>query len=826
MLKNFFECTLIKYPYLRGFFVFKINLSKLTGLALVLGLLFVSLPSAKAAFLDVDVTHPYFHAIEYLRQNDVVKGHTVEGKQNFKPLEKINRAEALKILLLSANLPLSMETESAFPDVIKAYWFYPYVNTAAELEIVKGFPDGNFYPGAKVTRAGFLKMLLETFEVEVPEPTDTQVWYEPYFNRAKEFRLLPKDDTPNQLLSRGEVAEIIYRTIKVAENDFTYKYLFSGFGKASYYNEGFAQKPTASGEIYDPTDLTAAHRTLPFGTRLKVYRDNGDFVVVRINDRGPYHKNRVLDLSQKAFEELAPISSGVIHVEFEVFNDPQDEKSPLPEQIRPNLESESRRHVIPETIKDQLTSDVFDTVEEAPKRSALFNQPLFLETVGASGKTFFPDIELRHVIPEKVIKGLVTPVRGRSLLEDNFSEVTVFIQPQGGSEQDHFKSNLSGKNFSVPVSFFKRGKFDMGIVFDAQRQSRVAPVEVVDYPRERKYPSSDIRFSSDLELSLVPEDEKIWFRWSSAPNRLTKFEFTQKNKIERALFTHGMSHFDFDYEFFRAFREGQNLAIDVFQAESEDGTLDKQFTNWKKVTFENLELIQGFPDAEVKGISVKDFQRYYRTLKPIKVEGKILDPDIELPEEVFIINPDGEVDTLSLSKNGDWFNFWFQPKKMGMYAVEMVSTKGEILFNRAIYFNDAKVLPVFTRTQTVVKVNSSKAVYDWINRIRFRNGQSELVPDVKLRNVAQAYAQRMADEDFIAHTDPQGEDVSDRLEGIEVTSFAENLSFGSSLNLALSGLENSASHRKNILASRWRRMGVGLAQNEDGEFYVVQIFAK
>jgi rare lipoprotein A len=76
-------------------------------------------------------------------------------------------------------------------------------------------------------------------------------------------------------------------------------------GEASYYGPGFHGKQTASGEIFDQDDFTCAHKSLPFGTKLKVVRvDNGSSVVVRVNDRGPYVDGRILDLSVAAGKKI------------------------------------------------------------------------------------------------------------------------------------------------------------------------------------------------------------------------------------------------------------------------------------------------------------------------------------------------------------------------------------------------------------------------------------------------------------------------------------------------------------------------------------------
>jgi rare lipoprotein A len=76
-------------------------------------------------------------------------------------------------------------------------------------------------------------------------------------------------------------------------------------GKASWYGPGFHGRQTASGEIFNTRDLTAAHKTYPFGTRVLVENlDSGLAITVRINDRGPFIKGRIIDLSQAAADHL------------------------------------------------------------------------------------------------------------------------------------------------------------------------------------------------------------------------------------------------------------------------------------------------------------------------------------------------------------------------------------------------------------------------------------------------------------------------------------------------------------------------------------------
>lgn len=91
-----------------------------------------------------------------------------------------------------------------------------------------------------------------------------------------------------------------------------------GGGNASYYGAELAGNPTASGERFDPSGLTAAHRTLPLGTRVRVtHAKTGQSVVVRVNDRGPFHGDRVIDLSKAAADEIGLTRSGTAEVELE-----------------------------------------------------------------------------------------------------------------------------------------------------------------------------------------------------------------------------------------------------------------------------------------------------------------------------------------------------------------------------------------------------------------------------------------------------------------------------------------------------------------------------
>jgi rare lipoprotein A len=118
--------------------------------------------------------------------------------------------------------------------------------------------------------------------------------------------------TPTATASRGEARPALLpksasRSPRVIE---------TGACEASFYGEGTG---TASGEAFDPSALTAAHKTLPFGSKVQVTnKDNDESVIVRINDRGPFKPGRCLDLSTAAMKAIGGVSSGVIQVTYEV----------------------------------------------------------------------------------------------------------------------------------------------------------------------------------------------------------------------------------------------------------------------------------------------------------------------------------------------------------------------------------------------------------------------------------------------------------------------------------------------------------------------------
>lgn len=167
---------------------------------------------------------------------------------------------------------------------------------------------------AGLTTAGAVVLPVLARELE-PESVRESV--DLALNSAIEAEALPAESLPSDSLPE---AEPVAAPVKAEPPKPPAPAVVSvSTGEASWYGPGFFGNRTASGEVLRPGTLTAAHRTLPFGTKVRVTNLwNGRSAVVRINDRGPFHGARVIDLAHGAANQLGLVASGVAKVKLEV----------------------------------------------------------------------------------------------------------------------------------------------------------------------------------------------------------------------------------------------------------------------------------------------------------------------------------------------------------------------------------------------------------------------------------------------------------------------------------------------------------------------------
>jgi hypothetical protein len=182
--------------------------------------------SAQAAFPDVSDEHPNKTAIEFLQSRDVISG---ASDGNFYPERLVNRAEFLKMALNSSPLQAAPGSGLSFSDVNASDWFYEFVREAFHRQIVKGFEDGSFKPAQTVIKVEALKMLIEAHGILASSPsidpyTDVpkDAWFAAYVNYTKDknlHELSSNTFNPTQAMTRGDLAEMIYRLIIIREQN-------------------------------------------------------------------------------------------------------------------------------------------------------------------------------------------------------------------------------------------------------------------------------------------------------------------------------------------------------------------------------------------------------------------------------------------------------------------------------------------------------------------------------------------------------------------------------------------------------------------------------
>ncbi|HLC76195.1 MAG TPA: septal ring lytic transglycosylase RlpA family protein [Candidatus Peribacterales bacterium] len=220
--------------------------------------------------------------------------------------EFVTRAEGLRMIWEPLKRPAEETREPQFTDVSPDHPEFAIIRFAKARGMVE---DGSqFYPDDTLHLNAALLWLLQTRNVDAWE----NIRYETLSTYVEQYALLPDQAAldANPPLKSQELRTLI-DTLDLA--------LRSEIHTVSYYSDEFAGDHTAFGEIFDPNALTAAHRTLPHNTLVKVTNtENEKSVTVRINDRGPYIEGRDMDLSRAAFSRITSTNHGVIgNVRFE-----------------------------------------------------------------------------------------------------------------------------------------------------------------------------------------------------------------------------------------------------------------------------------------------------------------------------------------------------------------------------------------------------------------------------------------------------------------------------------------------------------------------------
>lgn len=744
-------------------------------------------------FSDVDQFNKYYRAITYLKNKGVIQGYE-DG--TFKPFQMVNRAEALKIILLGSQKQIQDIQNTTFPDTGTGAWYNPYVGTGLSLGIVQGYPDGTFKPEQTVNKVESLKMLLKTNNITPPSVSlsdtalyeDTTIdektlWYQPYVFYAHQTNIVEPDTivsfAPDYPMSRGRIVEMMYRLSYIQENHIE-RYDTSQIGVASYYGNSFEGRGTSSGDSFSNNDFSAAHTSLPFNTFVEVIdTTTGINTIVRINDRGPYVENRIIDLSQSAFSALEKLSQGLANVKI----------IPL--------------GVIPGIRKGFIATDTF------------------FDTATNTG------ITLDSAIPNLFVKNEIFTVNGT--VSPNATTVTAVLTNTSTQKKIVMQTEVIDYHFSLPLLFTEEGHYTLNVI------PGTAGIGYADIyvTKEDYFPHSALlpNVSSPQNVRVLFNNGTTSILWDNNGNNQFKVHFEQGDK-EKIFHVNSSSTFNIPYDLFSDFTETDTIVFIEGARSSTSFSIDR-FTTWNPSEQKKFKAVTHEYEVYKKDNLVLLAYDQFLTGSTLHLQGTA---NIPLEKDIWYMKPSGWTEKISLSNTdniakNEVFSFDIPVMEKGTYIVEINDTNGEAVFNMPFYQQgDIPLLPNPRDNTDKLVLLSSLNIYSErtkmltsINTERAILSLSPLTLETSANNLAQARSDDMALRNYFSHITPEGHTVHDIKTEYNITvPLGENLAKDNNPVIALYGLMRSPAHR-NLLLSSFTSIGIGLSKASDGQIIVCLI---
>ena len=740
----------------------------------------------------------------------------------FLPENKINRAEAVKILLLGSGIQVEdfLEHTNTFSDVEQEHWFYKYVIKAKNLGIIKGNQDGLFLPNNEINLAETLKVALLANNIIIalntPEKkpyldVKTTSWFAPYFAYAYENQLLDQKKYekvyPGTPVTRGELAEIIYRIQKIIEKE------QENISYASFYASSLQGSETVSGEKYDENKLTGAHRDLAFGTKVEITNTlNQKSIIVKINDRGPQIKDRIVDLSKAAFEAISPLSKGVIPVTIQVLEE-------VSADLGANIIQESEDCVWPEN-KEEIKTDFFTNKDAG----------IFIELYA----------NLRTVYAENEIIDISGKIK-----DETTAEITAFIKDENG-EQTLFTVPVHDKNFIVQVDLGKAGEKQLVIIPGRSNSNYAASIQVLPLTCEKVLPNSDLSPPDDYRFSV--EDNEVIFRWNLNEADVSRVSLIQGENQVIQYFSVKKRGWKINLKSFRNFSQGE-FVIKVETAKSESGSIFGRTSSWQTGETKKFTAIDHHYDKyDKQKIEISDLKGQYGFGGEISFTGRT---KVKIRHEAAIITPSGAIEMIPLTTESEItenqhgikvidinkkISWQYEPQEHGTYILEINDAGGVAVLNMPVYeIGDIPLIPDYVDIKSYEKEEKitdlnvhglSIELLNLINQDRKAARLDNLEIDENLSYLAQFRSDDMSKNNYISHWDLNNKDVNDlRISYGIKTVIGENIAKETQVSYAHKGLMRSAIHRKNILDKHWTRVGFGFSKSTDDSIIVVELFS-
>ncbi len=764
--------------------------------------------AATAEFIDVNEGDEYYQSITHWEDLGVLEGYK-DG--SFLPYKTLNRAEALKIILASSGIDvpaLENDQDSSFSDVSPDQWFAGYVEKAKELGVVSGDGDQNtFRPSDTIIMAEILKIVLEANEKDVDQPfTNTpyadvavDAWYAKYFNYSKGIGLFlvsgNENVEPKAEVTRGQLAELMYKLTQTPE---AYQE-----GAASYYGLELHGNSTSSGELFDAYDFTAAHPTLPFGTVVRVKNlANGEEVDVRINDRGPYTHDRVIDLSMAAFEAISPLSAGVINVSV----------TPL----------EGSLHASGEPISCSQTEDLKYYAEDS-----------------------FEQIALDHPLPSVFLTSEVLSLSGHSTSEEEY--ISAFLMDEAGEQHPFYTKVEEGGRFEFELFLPEAGYYQVGILPGYSGSTVVKDVLILEADCLNYKLNDTLESPSDLNVQLNAGDTLV--SWDNNGYDLTRLTFKQSERHVEYVIHDGSSLIPHYADF-----EGWHPGLVELEARGAHLTgtylLEQEDIEWSAAVSQEIEVTDHhfyhLDETQINLDSVPE-----RVPSDLRID-VTMDPLANVKDQALITLPSGFVEEVALTSpshepmlnprgvsvfplSAKELNLYYDLKSEALHFLEVIDETGQAVLNIPLYpqyeypllpnpldLHDSQAKHLGTHLEFL----QNQMLY-MVNENRLDHGLTPLTLDPNLNALAQQRSDDMARDDYFGHWDLKNKTVADHKLSFGITQYvSENIAKDATVEMAHYGLWSSASHRQNILEEQWQLAGFGVSQNEDGSYTFVQLFSE
>ncbi|MBI4235404.1 S-layer homology domain-containing protein [Candidatus Peregrinibacteria bacterium] len=688
--------------------------------------------SAFANFTDVKTSHKNFEAINFLQEAGILNGYT-DG--SFRPDKEVTRAEFLKIVIEGSNLETDNTEEIPFEDVHETAWYYPYIQKAYHEHFVIGYSDGTFKPEQTINKVEALKILA--------------------------------------LVQNWELSK------KLTKNPFKDVPRLSWFAEYVAYAKDHSLLEE-TGENFEPSSLMS--------------RANISEIIFRTID----NTNATKDVE--------------------------------------------------DTTEDSTADETQDTATNAPPantnttpktQTKLDFKPVNFETIE---EDFYSKIILDEKAPNTFYQGEVYIFEG-TITAENYKTATVFLEDDNSNTAKYtiFNEATNDSSFAIPVFFSNPGNYFMGILPGETGKTAVAEIAVL--PSLPKPTGKAEKPSKALNPELKFKNDKTKITFNADTSTLKKINFTQNSLTHTVISRQNFEEIPLNYADFEDFTKS-NISYNIETAHLENTlplTIESEFSASESKSFKPLNHTFSYIDSSKISATPPET---LSSIGEISFSGTL---KADAKEKAYVIKPDGMVESFSLEttgqtatsfgntiiKSGGKFTFNYVPEETGTYIIEINDTEGIALINHPVYIGKGTpLLPDFGDLMersffegTLSLTGARNEMLKAINKSRKETGLNEIKLKDDLNDLAQGHSDDMATHNFFSHINLEGESPDDRRKkaGIK-TPVGENLAKDVSIDFAHYGLMRSAAHRQLILDKTWETVGIGISL-KNGYLYVAEEFS-